>query len=52
MNLFVGSRRQIHSAGVDAGAGESVAVGEDAEAEVVVLDASIYPFIGSRYQLK
>jgi diphthamide synthase (EF-2-diphthine--ammonia ligase) len=40
MNLFVGSRRQIHSAG------------EDAEAEVVVLDASIYPFIGSRYQLK
>jgi hypothetical protein len=50
MNLFVGSRRQIHSAGVDAGAG--VAVGEDAEAEVVVLDASIYPFIGSRYQLK
>ena len=44
MNLFVGSRHQIHSAGVDARA-----VGEDAEAEVVVLDASIYPFIGSNY---
>jgi hypothetical protein len=53
MNLSVGSRHQIHSAGVDAGVDAVVQdVGEDAEVEVVVLDASIYPFIGSKYQFK
>jgi hypothetical protein len=57
MNLSVGSRHQIHSAGVDAGLDAVVQdvgedAGEDAEAEVVVLDASIYPFIGSKYQFK
>jgi hypothetical protein len=52
MNLSVGSRHQIHSAGVDAGLDAVVQdVGEDAEAEVVVLDASIYPFIGSKLSI-
>jgi hypothetical protein len=53
MNLFVGSRHQIHSAGVDAALEAVVqAVGEDAEAEVAVPDASIYPFVGSNYQFQ
>jgi hypothetical protein len=51
MNLSVGSRHQIHSAGVDAGLEAVVQAVGLAEAEVVVLDASIYPFIGSKYQL-
>ena len=56
MNLFVGFRHQLHTAGVDAGV-EGLkavvrAVGEDVEAEAVVLDASIYPLIGSNYQFQ
>ena len=57
MNLFVGPRNQIHSAGVGAALEAVVqavvqAVGEDAEAEVAVPDASIYPFVGSNYQFQ
>ena len=52
MNLFVGSRHQIHSAGVDAALEAMVQAVEDAEAEVAVPDANIYPFVGSNYQFQ